>query len=141
MANLFLGIFFNLSIWFKLNDKTHFGAWLAIFGAILTIGLNYWWIPLYGYVGASWATLVVYFSMMMISYFLGQKYYPVDYEKLKVVLYPFSAFAITFLYPMVLPMEGSLSWIFKVLIIAAFMAVVWYLEIRKKRLISPSTLT
>jgi len=140
MANLFLGIFFNLSIWFKLNDKTHFGAWLAIFGAILTILLNYWWIPLYGYVGASWATLVVYFSMMMISYFLGQKYYPVDYEKLKVVLYPLSAFAITFLYPMVLPMEGSLSWIFKVLIIAAFMAVVWYLEIRKKRLISRSTL-
>jgi len=141
MANLFLGIFFNLSIWFKLNDKTHFGAWLAIFGAILTIALNYWLIPLYGYVGASWATLVVYFSMMMVSYFLGQKFYPVAYEIRKVVLYPLSAFLITFLYPMVLPMEGLLSWIFKWLIISSFMAMVWYSEIRKKRVISPRTLT
>jgi O-antigen/teichoic acid export membrane protein len=141
MANLFLGIFFNLSIWFKLNDKTHFGAWLAIFGAILTIGLNYWWIPLYGYVGASWVTLVVYFSMMMISYFLGQKHYPIEYELLKIILYPLSAFAITYFYPMFLPMDGLLSWIIKVPIFAGFVAVVWYLEIQKKRVISPQTLT
>lgn len=141
MANLFLGIFFNLSIWFKLNDKTHYGAWLAIVGAILTIGLNYWWIPLYGYVGASWVTLVVYFSMMMLSYFLGQKHYPIEYERLKIISYPLSAFLITYFYPMVLPMEGLLSWVFKVLIISAFVATVWYLEIRKKRVISPQTLT
>ncbi|MEX1187711.1 MAG: polysaccharide biosynthesis C-terminal domain-containing protein [Bacteroidia bacterium] len=136
MANIFLGIFFNLSIWFKLNDKTKFGAWLAIFGAILTILLNYILIPIYGYVGASWATLIVYFSMMMLSYFLGNKYYPVPYEKMKIVGYPLIAALITYLYPMILPMEGLLSWGLKLIIILTFAGLVWYQEIRKKRVIS-----
>jgi O-antigen/teichoic acid export membrane protein len=136
MANIFLGIFFNLSIWFKLNDKTHFGAWLAIFGAILTVGLNYFLIPLYGYEGASWATFIVYLSMMIASYVLGSKYYPVPYIKMKVIGYPLSAAVITYLYTSFLPMEGWLSWILKSTIILLFLAFVWNQEIRKKTLIS-----
>jgi len=137
MASLFLGIFYNLSIWFKLKDKTIYGAWLAIFGAVLTILLNYLLIPEYGYYGASWATFIVYFSMMLLSYFLGKKYYPVPYEIGKIALYPLGVALLAFLYSEFMPMEGLISWIMKSLIIAAFAAIVYLTEVRKKRLISP----
>ena len=86
-ANLFLGIFYNLSIWFKLTNKTKFGAYLAIFGAIITIGLNFWLIPILGYEGSAWATLICYFAMMVASYFLGNIYYKVNYPLGRIALY------------------------------------------------------
>lgn len=133
MANLFLGIFFNLSIWFKLNDKTKFGAWLAIFGAILTIALNYFLIPRFGYYGAAWATFIVYFCMMIASYVLGRKHYPIPYDIKKVIGYPIFVVLIVWTYPMVFPMEGLLSWIIKFSIVALFILWVWHQEIRKKK--------
>lgn len=84
-ANLCLGIFFNLSIWYKLSGQTKYGAYLAVYGAVVTIVLNVWWIPIYGYHGCAWATLICYGSMMVLSYFLGQKNFPVRYE-LKSIL-------------------------------------------------------
>ena len=80
LANVFLGIYINLSIWYKLTDKTLLGASISVLGALLTISLNSWWIPLFGYVGSAWATLACYASMTLISYWLGQKHYPVAYE-------------------------------------------------------------
>ena len=89
LANLFLGVYYNLSIWYKLTGKTIWGAWLSAIGAIITLILNFWWIPLssdhmiYGYYGSAWATFICYFSMMVISYIAGQKYFPVKYNLLK----------------------------------------------------------
>jgi O-antigen/teichoic acid export membrane protein len=97
LANLFLGVFFNLSIWYKLTEKTMFGAYLAIFGAIITLLLNFILIPKIGFVGSAWATLACYFSMALASYFLGQKYFPVAYEIRKISLYLFSMLGIYFL--------------------------------------------
>lgn len=85
MANLFLGVYFNLSIWYKLTGQTIYGAWIAIAGAVITILLNIWWIPLFGYHGSAWATLACYFFMMTISYLYGQKHYPVPYESGKII--------------------------------------------------------
>jgi O-antigen/teichoic acid export membrane protein len=87
LANLCLGVFFNLSIWYKLTGHTRFGAYLAIFGALITLGLNIWWIPIFGYMGAAWATLVCYAAMMVASYFIGQKYYPIDYHLIRILSY------------------------------------------------------
>ncbi|MEI7596296.1 MAG: polysaccharide biosynthesis C-terminal domain-containing protein [Bacteroidota bacterium] len=93
LANLFLGMFYNLSIWYKITGKTKFGAYISIIGAFITIGLNVWWIPLFesmgyfGYVGSAWATFVCYFAMMVISYFVGQKHYPINYEISKILGY------------------------------------------------------
>src|ERR1017187_6284132 len=87
LANLCLGVFFNLSIWYKLTGHTRFGAYLAIFGALITLGLNIWWIPIMGYMGAAWATLVCYAAMMIVSYFIGQKYYPIDYHLMRILSY------------------------------------------------------
>jgi O-antigen/teichoic acid export membrane protein len=80
IANMFLGIFINQSIWYKLSGKTTYGATLTILGAIITISLNVWLIPTMGYMGAAWATLICYTSMMIVSYFWGNKHYPVNYD-------------------------------------------------------------
>ncbi|MBI2968320.1 MAG: polysaccharide biosynthesis protein [Bacteroidetes bacterium] len=87
IANICLGIYFNLSFWYKLTGKTEYGAYIAIFGAVITVFLNYLWIPVYGYMGSAWATCICYFAMMLISYFLGRKHYPVNYQVGKISLY------------------------------------------------------
>lgn len=87
LANLFLGIYHNLSIWYKLTDKTRMGMYISIFGAIITIVFNYALIPIIGFIAAAWATLAAYGCMMVISYFLGKKYYPVPYNLKKVSFY------------------------------------------------------
>lgn len=84
MANLFLGIFYNLSIWYKLTGQTRFGAYISIIGAIITLALNYFLIPVMGYMGSAWATFICYGSMMVISFIIGQKYYHVDYQVGKI---------------------------------------------------------
>ncbi|MBL7922688.1 MAG: oligosaccharide flippase family protein [Bacteroidia bacterium] len=85
-ANLFLGIYLNLSIWYKLSGKTGYGAWLSILGALITIVFNLWLIPTMGYTGAAWATLICYTAMMLLSYLKGQQVYPVPYESGKILL-------------------------------------------------------
>lgn len=87
MANLLLGIYVNLSIWYKLTDRTLLGALVAVGGAILTIALNLWWVPTMGYMGAAWATLACYGAMTIASYWLGRRFYPVPYDLKRVVGY------------------------------------------------------
>ena len=87
MGSVFLGIYYNLSIWYKLTDQTMMGAWITIVGAIITIALNIWWIPIFGYTGSAWATFVCYLVMMIASYVLGQRNYPVPYAWKKLVAY------------------------------------------------------
>jgi O-antigen/teichoic acid export membrane protein len=101
LANLFLGMYFNLSIWYKLTGRTRFGMWITVFGATLTIVLNSIWIPSHneyfgGYMGSAWATFICYASMMVISYFIGQKFYPVQYKVTKVLSYLAFATALYF---------------------------------------------
>jgi O-antigen/teichoic acid export membrane protein len=87
MANVFLGAYYNLSVWYKLTDKTSLGARVSFIGAAITLILNWLWIPKFGYMGAAWATLFCYFSMAAISYFLGQKHFPVPYPMRKIISY------------------------------------------------------
>jgi O-antigen/teichoic acid export membrane protein len=94
MGNLFLGIYFNLSFWYKLTDKTIFGAMFSIVGAAITITLNIILIPSFGYYGSAWAAFFAYFTMMTLSYFFGRKYYPIPYNTVKILLYVVSAGAL-----------------------------------------------
>ncbi len=87
IAFLFLGIFYNLSIWYKLTNKTIYGAYLAMGGAVLTIILNFIWIPMFGYIGSAWATLACYTSMALFSYLIGRKHFKVNYDIKKIALY------------------------------------------------------
>jgi O-antigen/teichoic acid export membrane protein len=87
LANLFFGIYMNLSIWFKLGDKTYYGFYFTLLGAIITIALNVYLIPIYGFVASAYTTLACYFIMMLTCYFVGQKHYPVPYEIRKAFFY------------------------------------------------------
>lgn len=87
LANLFLGIYNNLSIWYKLTDKTKYGMYFSIFGAGVTIVFNIMMIPKIGFMASAWATLLAYGTMMVISYVVGKKHYPVPYELKKIGLY------------------------------------------------------
>lgn len=87
LANLCLGVYFNLAIWYKLTDKTRYGMYISIIGALITIVFNLLLIPEFGFIAAAWATLVAYLSMVVISFTIGQKHYKVPYNVFRVLLY------------------------------------------------------
>ncbi len=87
LANLCLGIYHNLSVWYKVTDRTRFGALISSIGAVITLCLNFILIPVIGYKGSALATLAAYGSMMVISYLLGQRYYAVPYDLKKILSY------------------------------------------------------
>ena len=87
LANFFLGIYTNLSVWYKLTNQTHIGAYISIVGAIITLVLNYLLIPTMSYYGSAIATIAAYGTMMLISYILGNKYYPIPYDMKKISAY------------------------------------------------------
>jgi O-antigen/teichoic acid export membrane protein len=87
LANFFLGIYTNLSVWYKLIDKTRIGAYISIVGAIVTLVLNLLLIPIISYMGSAIATILAYGTMMFISYYMGQKKYPIPYDKKSIFTY------------------------------------------------------
>ena len=87
IANFFLGIYTNLSVWYKLIDKTKIGAYISIVGALVTLLFNFVLIPYIGFMGSAIATIFAYGAMMLISYKLGQKSYPIPYDKKKIGFY------------------------------------------------------
>jgi O-antigen/teichoic acid export membrane protein len=87
LGSVFLGIYYNLSVWYKLTNKNMFGAYITLAGAAITIILNIILIPPFRYTGAAWATLICYAFMMVVNYHQGQKYYPIPYAKKKLLTY------------------------------------------------------
>lgn len=87
MANLFYGIFFNLSVWYKLTDRTRYGAIISLIGASITVLLNIILIPIWGYYGSAWAHFVCYFAMMVISYAWGKRFYKIPYSLKRLAVY------------------------------------------------------
>jgi O-antigen/teichoic acid export membrane protein len=86
-ANMFLGIYINLSIWYRLSHKTSPGAVITLIGAAITLIINYLFIPTYSYMACAWATFLCYGAMMVISYYWGQKAYPIPYATKKLIAY------------------------------------------------------
>ena len=91
IAELFAGVFFNLSVWYKLTDRTRWGMYFSLICFAVMLGLNIWFVPVIGipdgYMGSAWAALISYFIVMCLSYFVGQRYYPIDYPLLKMGKY------------------------------------------------------
>lgn len=98
LANLFLGIYYNLSVWYKINNLTHLGAYISIVGAIITVLLNFILIPIIGYLGSAIATLSCYFTMVLLSYLMGQKYYKINYQIKRISIYSLLTAIIYFSY-------------------------------------------
>ena len=142
LANVFLGVYYNLSAWYKLTDKTMYGSYIAIAGASCTILLNLLFIPILGFRGSAWATLICYFTMAALSYYFGQRFFPVPYNLAKMFGYFILAMGIFFLDLFIIEPQGILSWILKTLLVSSFVAMVIYFEIlapKKKSHASPNS--
>jgi O-antigen/teichoic acid export membrane protein len=132
LANMFLGIYYSLSIWYKLSNRTLAGAWITVAGAAITLAINYYFIPYFSYMACAWATFACYASMMVISFVWGQKEYRIPYawKKLSayiiisVLLYLFHKLIVHFA-PSTLFYYGSAT-----IILAAF--CIFILQVEKK---------
>lgn len=87
LAEIFKGIYFNLSFWYKLTDETQWGAYFSLIGCAVILALNVWLVPMYGYVASAWASVAGYGVITLLSYFIGQKKYPVDYPLKDMAVY------------------------------------------------------
>ncbi len=126
LANFFLGIYTNLSVWYKLIDKTKIGAYISIVGAFITLALNILLIPKYSYYGSAIATIAAYGSMMIISYKMGQKSYPIPYDMNKI----FSYLALTIIFSAVsfyIPYVRE-TYTIKLILLALFLYFIYYSE-------------
>jgi O-antigen/teichoic acid export membrane protein len=136
-ANIALGIFYNLSIWYKLSEKTRYGAYIASIGALITIVLNLLLIPHIGYTGSAWTTLICYGSMVLISYVLGQKYYKINYPLKVIFAYLGSSLALYLLSSWFTEqLETAYKYGINTLLFVAFIGAIFVLEKPKKALIS-----
>jgi O-antigen/teichoic acid export membrane protein len=136
LANLCLGAYYNLSIWYKLTNKTNVGAYIAIFGATVTLLLNYIWIPKYGYLGSAWATFICYASMMVVSYIVGQMYYPVPYKLKSIFIYLSLALTLYFADYYICKMydiTGLFNYLIGSVCILIFVVYVFFSEVKKDK--------
>ncbi len=129
LANVFLGIYYNQSVWYKLSDRTKAGSLLSIMGAVITLVLLFWWIPLFGYLGAAWATFICYGAMAAVSYVWGQKHYPIPYNVGRVLGY-MAAGVLLWWAAEQLPLEGALKYALRAVILFGYLWTAWRLERR-----------
>jgi len=126
MANLVMGIFFNLSIWYKLTNKTHFGAVLVLLGAVITVVINTLFIPKYGYVASAWAHLFCYSTMVIISYLWSRKHYAIPYRAGRILIYITLALVIYLFNRLFLQEMKGFGELWGLLLLSIFgIAVIW----------------
>jgi O-antigen/teichoic acid export membrane protein len=128
LANLFLGVYYNLTVWFKLTDKTRFGTYISFGGAAITILFNLLLIPVLGYMGSAIATLICYFSMSLVCYLLGNRHYPIPYPVKTIVGYILLATGLV-LAALYVPVEHFwLRHVYHLALCGVFAGVVWFRE-------------
>lgn len=128
LANWFLGIYFNLTVWYKLTNKTGYGAGISLFGAVLTIIFNILLIPKLGYYGAAWTTLICYAGMMILSYYQGQKHFPINYDLKKILSYIFFAIILYFLSNLFKGLEMPYKYIGNTVLLLSYILTTYYFE-------------
>jgi len=129
MSNMLLGIVFNLSFWYKIQDKTKYGAFVALVGAIVTILANIILIPYLGYIGAAYAALLSHLAMVVYSFYLNQKYYPIKYDLFSFFIYLIISLLLYFLSTLTLFTNHIFNYILNGLYFLLFLTVV---EVREK---------
>lgn len=133
LAELLFGIFFNLSIWYKLTDRTAWGSWFSLGGLVITVALNVLLVPRYGYMGCAWAALACYASMAVASYVAGRRYFPVPYRVGRMTLYAAAALALWGAGTLLHTGHTATDIASGCVEVAAYAALVWRLEFRSRR--------
>ena len=142
IANLCLGVAYNLSIWYKLSGQTKYGAIITVFGAAITIIVNVFFVPTYSYMACAWATLAAYFGIMVLSYFLGQKHFPIKYNVKAIAVYCALVcvlFLISFSFSSI--QSGIMKLILNNLLVLLFAIVVYKLEINNLKKLNTNVST
>lgn len=130
LAYLFLGVYYNLSVWFKLTDKTYYGTYITTLGAIITIAGNYFLIPIAGYEGSSVAALLCYLSMTVVCYVLGQKFYPIPYSVGRDLFYIAGTTTLVYVVNAIVITDLWLASSFHMGIIAIYLLAIYLVEKR-----------
>lgn len=133
MADLFFGIFFNLSLWYKLTDRTRWGMYFSLICFALMLGLNIWLVPAIGipdgYLGSAWAAFISYFVVMVLSYFVGRYYYPLPYQIGRMALYGVLAIGLYYVgLQTEYPSAMWLTYLVRILLLAGYLCVVAFFE-------------
>ena len=124
LADLFFGIFFNLSLWYKLTDRTQWGAWFSVFGFVITAVMNIAFVPRFGYMACAWAAFVCYLCMMVASYFIGQRIYPIRYDLRSAFVYTLLALVL-YAAGMLIPIDNIvLRILFRTILLAVFIVYI-----------------
>ena len=124
LADLFFGIFFNLSLWYKLTDRTQWGAWFSLFGFVITAVMNIAFVPRFGYMACAWAAFVCYLCMMVASYFIGQRIYPIRYDLRSAFVYTLLALVL-YAAGMLIPIDNIvLRILFRTILLAVFIVYI-----------------
>jgi O-antigen/teichoic acid export membrane protein len=132
LGELFFGIYFNLSFWYKLTDKTHWGAYFSIVGFLITISIIIGFAPTYGYMACAWASLICNAVMMLLSYFFGRQYFPIPYEMKTIGMYSLAA-AVVYAAGMLPDITGEAArLIWRTLLLLLFIAAASYHTVRKR---------
>ena len=127
-AKLFLGVFYNLSVWYKLTNKTLYGAVIALVGVSITISINLIFIPKYGFMASAWANFICYFSIMLISFVWGRKVFKVAYNFKKLIAYSILALTLFFLSGLFKDVEQGIHLLINTALIAVYLVIVFLFE-------------
>ncbi len=130
LAYLFLGIYYNFSVWFKLTDKTYYGTIITVIGMVITIAANYFLIPLEGYEGSAVAALLCYMGMTALCYFLGQRFYPIPYQTTWGLAYILFTLLLLYGVNAVHIADQILAFVFHSAVILAYLIAVYFIERR-----------
>lgn len=125
LGELFFGIYFNLSLWYKLIDETQWGAYFSTIGCVATVSIILFFGPHYGYMACAWASFICNLLMMLLSYFIGQKKYPIRYDLRSALLYSALA-AILYIAGTFPPIDSELlRLIYRTVLLVVYVAFVW----------------
>ena len=127
LENVFLGIYYNQIVWYKVTDSTRVARSIALVGAVLTLVDHLALVPWLGYMGSAWATLICYATMTAISYVWGQKHWPVPYNVSRVLMYMAGAVVLWWGCEQ-LALEGPLNYAVRAVALFAFVGIVWKIE-------------
>ncbi len=132
LSRMLVGVFFLLSFWYKLTDRTHYGMVIFAIGAVITLTLNYIFIPKFGYIACAWTNFTTYLTMVTISFLWGRKYLPIKYELKELALYLLVGFAILLIFKLAKPFYAHnfiIKYAFATVLLVSYLA---FVTIREK---------
>lgn len=132
LAELFFGIFFNLSVWYKITDRTIWGTWFSLIGLAVTLALNIIFVPRFGYMACAWAAFCCYGVMMLASYLVGRRKYPIGYDIRRILLYFAAAMALWGAAYLVTTGNNLIDFPTRILLLAVYCGIVYLAEFRHR---------